>query len=445
MSALARYYKHAGAEVVGYDRTPSPLTAELEKEGIAVHYEDNVSLIPDNFKQTANKALVIYTPAVPAEHSELQFFRQNDYQVIKRSAALGQLAANKDTLAVAGTHAKTTTSTLLAHLLTQAADGCTAFLGGVSKNYNTNLLCAHTRALVAEADEFDRSFLQLFPKIAVVTSADPDHLDIYETSEALKQAFVDFIHQIKPDGTLIIKEGVELPFTLTADQKLYRYSFDKICDFYAANIQLQTNGLMQFDIHYPAGVLKACTLGILGRVNVENAVAATAAAWAYGADMELLKKALADFSGVQRRFDVQINQPNCTYIDDYAHHPEELKAAITSLRETYPRRKIIGVFQPHLYTRTRDFAPEFSESLSLLDKLILLDIYPARELPIEGVSSQLIFDKVKITDKRLCTKDELLPLLEMETIDILVTFGAGDIDRFVAPIKEMLNNKLKTL
>ncbi|MDR0295526.1 MAG: UDP-N-acetylmuramate--L-alanine ligase [Prevotellaceae bacterium] len=440
MSALARYYKHAGAEVAGYDRTPSSLTAELEKEGIAVHYEDNLALIPKSFKQAADKALVIYTPAVSNEHSELQFFRQNGYQVIKRSAALGHLAADKDTLAVAGTHGKTTVSTLLAHLLRQSAEGCTAFLGGIAKNYNSNLLCAHTQTLVAEADEFDRSFLQLFPKIAVITAADPDHLDIYGTADALKQAFVDFIHQLKPDGTLIIKDGIDLSFTLTANQKLYRYSFDKPCDFYASNIQLQNNGLMQFDIHYPEGVLEACTLGIPGRINVENAVAAIAAAWVYGADMKLIEAALASFLGVQRRFDIQFNQPGCTYIDDYAHHPEELKAAITSLRETYPGRTITGIFQPHLYTRTRDFAAGFAESLSLLDKLILLDIYPARELPIEGVSSQIIFDKVSIADKRLCAKTELLPLLEKEPVDVLATFGAGDIDRFVPQIKKVLIN-----
>ena len=445
MSALARYYKHAGAEVAGYDRTPSPLTAELEKEGIAVHYEDNLSLISENFKQK-EKVLVIYTPAVPANHSELQFFLKNDYHVIKRAAALGHLAAGKDTLAVAGTHGKTTVTTLLAHLMTQTAGGCTAFLGGISKNYDTNYLVdAHSRALVAEADEFDRSFLQFFPEIAIVTAADPDHLDIYGTAEAVKQAFVDFIHQLKPGGTLIVKDGVELSFNLAAGQRCYRYSFDKPCDFYASNIQLQDNGLMQFDLHYPDGVLKACTLGIPGRINVENAVAAVAAAWTYGADMSKMKQALAGFSGVQRRFDVQVNQPTCTYIDDYAHHPEELRAAITSLRETYPGRKITGVFQPHLYSRTRDFADDFAESLSLLDKLILLDIYPARELPIAGVNSQLIFDKIKIADKYLCEKTELMTLLEQEAVDVLVTFGAGDIDRFVAPITAMLNNKLKGL
>ncbi len=444
MSALARYYKHAGAEVAGYDRTSTTRTTELEKEGITIHYEDNLSLIPDIFKQNNRKILVIYTPAVPGDHSELQFFRQNNYQVIKRSEALGHLAAAKDTLAVAGTHGKTTTTTLLAHLLTQAAGGCTAFLGGISKNYNTNLLLARTPALVAEADEFDRSFLQLYPKIAVVTAADPDHLDIYGTAEAVKQAFVDFISQIKPNGTLIIKAGVDLPFELAAGQKVYRYSFDKPCDFYASDLQLQNNGLMRFNLHLPGGLLNDCTLGIPGWVNIENAVAATAAAWAYGADMDGIKKALASFVGVQRRFDVQVNQPDCTYIDDYAHHPEELRAAITSLRETYPGRRITGIFQPHLYTRTRDFAAGFAESLSLLDKLILLDIYPARELPIAGVDSKMIFDQVTITNKYLCTKPELISLLENEPVDVLVTFGAGDIDRLVAPIKEILNKRLKS-
>ncbi len=438
MSAIARYYKHAGAQVAGYDRTPSPLTKALEEEGITIHFEDDVARIPEAFKHHKENVLVIYTPAVPADHSELNYFRDNGYQVIKRSAALGHIAASKTTLAVAGTHGKTTTTTLLTHLLTQAGGGCTAFLGGISKNYNSNLVLSYAPALVAEADEYDRSFLQLFPQIAIITSADPDHLDIYGTADVMKQAFVDFASQVKTDGVLIVKQGVDLPFALTAEQKLYRYSFDQPADFYASNISRLDNGLMQFDLNMPNGVLTHCVLGIPGWVNVENAIAAAAAAWAYGADMEKVRQALASFSGVQRRFDVQVNKPGCTYIDDYAHHPAELKAAITSIRETYPGRKITGIFQPHLYTRTRDFVDGFAKSLSLLDRLILLDIYPARELPIEGVNSQIILDKVSLADKHLCSKEDLMPLLEKEPLDVLVTFGAGDIDRFVPQIKAML-------
>ncbi len=438
MSALARYYHHAGALVAGYDRTPSPLTAELEREGIAIHYDDNIALIAEEFFAKPEDVLVIYTPAVPKEHSELCYFQSHGYNVIKRSAALGHVAAEKATLAVAGTHGKTTTTTLLAHLLTQAGNGCTAFLGGISKNYNSNLLLSHSPALVAEADEFDRSFLQLFPQIAVITSTDADHLDIYGNADTMKQAFVDFASQVKLEGSLIIKKTVDLPLKLQQGQKRYRYSFDQPCDFYASNVRRTDNGLLQFDLHLLHETLYDCVLGIPGWVNVENAVAASAAAYLYGARIDDLKAALASFSGVQRRFDVQVNTPQLTYIDDYAHHPEELRAAITSLREAYPGRHITGVFQPHLYTRTRDFVDGFAASLSLLDELILLDIYPARELPIEGVTSQIIFDKVTIADKQFCTKENLLDVLKTKKIDILVTFGAGDIDRFVKPIRELL-------
>lgn len=444
MSALARYYNHEGLMVAGYDRTSSPLTEELEHEGIAIHYEDDLALVPDAFKTFVEKVLVVYTPAVPETHSELQYFRNNGYKLIKRSAALGHIAAEKDTLAVAGTHGKTTTTTLLAHLMTQAGGGCTAFLGGISKNYNSNLIVSKSNALVAEADEFDRSFLQLFPQIAIITSADADHLDIYGTADEMEKAFMDFASQVKDQGTIIVKLNVDLPLKAKHGQKIYRYAYDKVCNCYAANIRQQDNGLMRFDIHLPdGGVMKDCTLGVPGWINVENAIAATTAAWVYGADMKGVKKALESFTGVQRRFDMRINMPGCTYIDDYAHHPEELKAAITSLRETCPGRKITGIFQPHLYTRTRDFAAAFADSLDLLDRLILLDIYPARELQIPGVSSQIIFDKMKLKNKILCTKADLMGILNKEPIDVLVTFGAGDIDRLVKSITDMLNKRLK--
>ena len=440
MSALARYYKHAGYEVAGYDRTPSPLTAALESEGIPIHYDDNIQLIPEIYK-TDKDTLVIYTPAVPADMGELNYFRNSGYKVIKRSAVLGLIASEKKTLSVAGTHGKTTTSTLLAHLMTQAGGGCTAFLGGISKNYNTNLLLSDSEWLVAEADEYDRSFLQLYSQIAVITSADADHLDIYGNEGEMKKAFGEFANQIKADGFLVLKEGVEIPME-NVKATVYRYAYNTPSDFYAENIELIEGGYYRFDIRTPFGILYDCTLGIPGWVNVENAVAAVAVALLSGADDVKVKDALGSFAGVKRRFDFYINTPQLVYIDDYAHHPTELKAAITSIKQMFPQRKVTGVFQPHLYTRTRDFVDDFAKSLSLLDSLILLDIYPARELPIEGVTSGIIFDKVSIADKQLINKSELLNVLKNKDIDILVTLGAGDIDRFVQPITEMLKEKL---
>lgn len=461
MSALARYYKYAGATVAGYDRTPSALTAELEREGIDIHYEDDVSLIPTTFlpqKKTSRTAaappagiLVIYTPAVPTEHRELNWFRQHRYTIIKRSEALGHIAAGKTTIAIAGTHGKTTISTLTAHLLTQAGRDCTAFMGGISKNYHTNVLLSSSPVLVAEADEFDRSFLQLFPQMAVVTAADADHLDIYGTPEAVTQAYIDFVRQVQPGGTLILKKGLYLPIAdrQAGNISVYRYAANEVADFYATNIRRLDNGLLQFDLHVPHHLIGECILGIPARVNIENAVAAVAAAWMYMksaqklsyAFMKTIRGALASFNGVQRRFDVQLNTPHCAYVDDYAHHPEELRAAITSLRETFPRRKITGIFQPHLYTRTRDFADAFADSLSLLDELIMLDIYPAREEPIPNVTAALILDKVTLPQKQLCTQSDLLDVLKTKKIDVLVTFGAGDIDRLVQPLAKWMKKK----
>lgn len=439
MSALARYYKHAGYNVAGYDRTPSALTAQLEAEGMAIHYTDDIELIPQQHKSNTG-TLVIYTPAVPADMGELNYFKNNGFKVVKRSAVLGLIASGKQTLAVAGTHGKTTTSTMLAHLMAQAGGGCTAFLGGISKNYNTNLLLSDSQWLVAEADEYDRSFLQLYPQVAVITSADADHLDIYGTEAEMKKAFGEFASQIKPDGTLILKEGVEIPLD-NFNGTLYRYAYDTPSDFYAENIELLDGGYYHFDLHTPFGVIFDCTLGIPGWVNIENAVAASAIALVTGADDTKLRDALKSFSGVKRRFDFQINTPECVYIDDYAHHPAELQAAITSIKQMFPGRKVTGIFQPHLYTRTRDFAADFSASLSLLDSLILLDIYPARELPIEGVTSDIIFDKVTIADKQLVKKEDLLNVLKNKDIDVLVTLGAGDVDRFVEPITKLLSKK----
>jgi len=354
---------------------------------------------------------------------------------------LGEIASSKKTLAVAGTHGKTTTSTLLAHILTDSKVGCTAFLGGISKNYHSNLLLDKGNVLVAEADEFDRSFLQLYPDIAVITSADADHLDIYTNHKNIKDAFIAFAGQVKESGALVVKKGIGLDITNIAVKRIFEYSYDNPCDFYASNIRISNCGFFTFDINHPKGVITDCTLGIPGWVNVENAIAATAIALLYGLKDSQIKPALANFAGVERRFDIRLNTPECAYIDDYAHHPREIAAAISSMRNIFPGRRLTAIFQPHLYSRTRDFALEFAESLSKLDALILLDIYPARELPIEGVTSQIIFDSVKLEDKILIQKSELMETLEKREIDTLISFGAGDIDRFVEPITEYLKKR----
>jgi UDP-N-acetylmuramate--alanine ligase len=443
MSALARYYKHSGLFVAGYDRTKSALTQELEIEKMMIHYSDDVSLIPEICKNSEN-TLIIYTPAVPQEHSELNYFLDNKFNIVKRSKALGLIANDKHTFAVAGTHGKTTTSALLAHILTVVADGCNAFLGGISKNYDSNLLLSRSQYLVAEADEFDRSFLQLFPNAAVVTATDADHLDIYGNIDEMHKAFGKFVSQIKSGGTLMIKKGIELELP-SNNVNIYTYSLDEPCDFYASNIRLRDDACYSFDVNLPDKKIFDCKLGVPGKINIENAIAATALAWTTGKirhNEDKLKHALASFVGVKRRFDVQINTPKLTYIDDYAHHPEELRATLVSIKNMFAQRKITAIFQPHLYTRTRDFAVDFAETLSLADELILLDIYPARELPIEGITSKIIFDKLTCNEKILCQKQELMSILNKKDFDVLVTLGAGDIDLFVEPITKMLNEKL---
>ena len=433
MSAIARFFKHAGHNVSGYDRTPSPLTAQLESEGIAIHYEDRPDLIPDDVENT----FVIYTPAVPADLGEMRKAFSGGYAICKRSRALGEIARNQKCLAVAGTHGKTTTSTLLAHILTASGEGCNAFLGGISKNYDTNLLLSKNRVLVAEADEFDRSFLQLFPYIAVITATDADHLDIYSDHAHVVEAFGEFASQVSKDGALVIKQGVEVPLGKVS-AKVYRYSYDTPCDFYAADITPLEGGYFDFTLVHPSGRIPHCKVGVPGWVNIENAVAASAVALLHGVSPEALRDALASFSGVKRRFDIHVNTPECAYIDDYAHHPNEIRAAIGSIRNIFPGRRLCGIFQPHLYTRTRDFADDFADALGGLDELIMLPIYPARELPIEGVNSEMILDKVKCSDKVLVEKEKLMETLRSRRIDCLVTFGAGDIDRFIQPIEEYL-------
>ena len=436
MSALARYFKYIGKNVSGYDRTPSALTAQLEKEGILVHYEDRPDLVPINVAKT----FVIYTPAIPESLQELQFVREKGYNLCKRSRALGEIASGKDCLAVSGTHGKTTTSTLLAHIFTSGTqDGCTAFLGGISKNYGTNLLMSKGNVIVAEADEYDRSFLQLKPKIAVVTAIDADHLDIYGTHEAVKEAFAAFAGQVAPDGYVVAKLGADL-HTEGVKAKILHYSYNTPCDFYASDIVALEGGYFSFTLNHPGGKMTGCTVGVPGWVNVENAVAASAVALLYGVEPERIKAALASFAGVQRRFDIHVNTPKVAYIDDYAHHPKEIATAISAIREIFAGRHLTGIFQPHLYTRTRDFADEFAAALSGLDSLIMLPIYPARELPIEGVNSEMILGKVTIADKTLVEKAALMDTIKSRNIDCLVTFGAGDIDRFIPQIEEYLKN-----
>ena len=436
MSALARYYKFKGCNVAGYDRTPSELTAQLEQEGIAVHYEDRPDFVPAD----KNETLVVYTPAVPPELKELRKVTEEGYVVLKRSRTLGEITRGQRCLAVAGTHGKTTTSTLAAHIFTQSGAGCSAFLGGISRNYGTNLLMSRNDTVVVEADEFDRSFLQLHPEIAVITSVDPDHLDIYGDYEHVKEAFRAFAAQVT--GSLIVKKGAPVgPEDTPARFFTYHYS-DPSADFYAEQPQPDASGCYHYHLHYPGGVIKDVRVGTPGWVNAENSVAAAAIALCYGLDPQAVKAAIGSFEGVKRRLEVHVNRPGLVYIDDYAHHPAELASAISSIRGMFPGKKLTALFQPHLYSRTRDFADAFAEALSAADKLLLLDIYPAREEPIPGVSSELIFKAVTAPEKVLLRKEEVLDYLEKEPVEVLVSFGAGNIDRLIEPITEMLLNRL---
>ena len=437
MSAIARYFKFKGFGVGGYDKTPSELTLALEKEGIAVHYEDRPDLIPTDTEKT----LVVYTPAIPQDLKEMVHVRENGYTLMKRAQVLGELTRMglQRCLAVSGTHGKTTTSTLLAHIFTSSGEGCSAFLGGISKNYDSNLLMSHSPAVVVEADEFDRSFHQLTPEISVITAMDADHLDIYGDLEHVEESFRKFASLTT--GTVIAKIGLPISAKDTS-ARMMSYSYDDAgADFHASDIRVDECGYFTFNLCHPSGVIADCRLGVPGWVNVENAVAASAIALCYGLAPTKIKAALATFKGVKRRFDIHVNRPGLAYIDDYAHHPNELSSAISSIREIFPGRKLTAVFQPHLYTRTRDFADEFAEALSKVDKLILLDIYPAREEPIPGVTSETIFGKVTAPQKVLLKKEELMDYLSHEEIDILITFGAGNIDRFVPEITRMLESR----
>lgn len=465
MSALARYFLHEGRRVAGYDRTRSHLTEELEQEGAAIHYEDDVRLIPDEFR-AASDTIVVYTPAVPAEHSELRYFTEQGFRIEKRSQMLGHLAEGKYVMAVAGTHGKTTTSTLVAWLNRALTGGSSAFLGGISRNFGSNLVlgdreqCGHATGesdsvvpitrllgerLAVEADEFDRSFLRLYPDVAVITAADADHLDIYGTHEAVKEAFAQFVRQIRPGGCLILKNGVDITLD-NPSITVYRYSCDYPADFCVRNVRLLDGGRYLFDLATPEGVVTGCTLGIPGWVNVENAVAAAASVWcaarAQGTplDEQKLRDGLASYEGVKRRFEFWINTPRQVYMDDYAHHPRELTAALTSVRSMFPGRRITAIFQPHLYTRTRDLHPEFARALSLADEVVLLPIYPAREEPIEGITSEIIARQIGVPC-RIVPREELPDAVAAMDTDVVISFGAGNIDACCPQIAQKLEAK----
>ena len=442
MSALVRYFLAKGKKVAGYDRTPSALTAELSEEGALIHYEENVALIPDFCKNPAT-TLVVYTPAIPDNHAELCFFRDNGFEVMKRARVLGEITRSSRGLCVAGTHGKTTTSSMAAHLLKQSHVDCNAFLGGILKNYDSNLMLSDKSDLtVIEADEFDRSFHWLTPYMAVVTAVDADHLDIYGTAEAYRESFEHFTSLIRPDGCLILKKGVEITPRLQPGTRLYTYSATEEAEFCARNIRIG-NGDILFDFAGPGVCIRDVKLGVPVKVNVENGVAAMALAWLNGVTEEEIRRGMASFAGPVRRFDFHLKRDDIVLLDDYAHHPAELKACILSVRELYPGKRLTGIFQPHLYSRTRDFAADFAASLSLLDELVLLDIYPAREAPIPGVTSRIIFDKVTIPDKRMVRKDELLDLVRREAghWEVVLMVGAGDIDRLVEPVKQILEEE----
>lgn len=436
MSALARYFLSLGKTVTGYDRVSTRLTDDLIREGSEIHFTTDLAYVKEKFPDVEN-LLVVYTPAIPAEHPELNFFWKGGYQMMKRSELLGIISDRENCIAVAGTHGKTTVTTMVTHLLKVAGITCNAFLGGISKNYQTNaVLSGENGWIVLEADEFDRSFLHLHPNICIITSCDPDHLDVYGTEEKVKDTFCQFISQTNPGGHIIYQQDVPLDCIRTLPPESWSYALEDGADFRAVNLSLK-DGLYRFDVETPEGLIADVGLGVPGLINIENALSVVVLARLLNIGDDLVREALSTFLGVQRRFDVMINRTGMVYIDDYAHHPRELDACIQSIRKIYPNKKITGIFQPHLYSRTRDFASEFARSLSHLDALILLDIYPAREVPLEGVDSGLIFDQTDMADKVLINKEQLLPVLEERQPEVLLTLGAGDIDQFVEPIVKL--------
>ncbi len=442
MSALARYFRATGRQVAGYDRTPTRLTEQLRQEGIMVHYTDSPGLIPESFLMPEG-TLIIYTPAVPSGLSEMEFLAKQGHSIRKRAEVLGMITASNKTVAVGGTHGKTTVTTMIAHILSHSPSGCNAFLGGISKNFNSNqVLNPSSPLFIVEADEYDRSFLHLYPFATVITAIDADHMDIYGRIDELYTAYNQFVSQTDKEGLLLVKKGLQID-RKQVKCRVYTYSLTGDADFRATNIKLD-EGRYHFDLRGPFVDIRDISLIHPGKLNVENAVAACAMAFLLGTDTDIIRHSMNGFSGVLRRFDKQTGTGDVIYIDDYAHHPAEIEATIRSVRELYPGRKITGIFQPHLYTRTRDLAGEFARSLGMLDELILLEIYPAREEPIEGVSSALILDQVKLESKMICHDDMLLDELKNRKPEILITLGAGDIDRFVLPITELFTKRDRT-
>ncbi len=443
MSALARYFLHEGYSVAGYDRTPSLLTEELEREGAAIHFEDDIELIGDSFLDP-EQTIVIYTPAIPKEHSELRYFQEGGFEILKRSQMLGVLTQGKYVMAVAGTHGKSSTSTLLAWLNHKGeGQGC-AILGAISRNLGSNLLLGSGDRVVVEADEFDRSFLRLKPNVAVVTSADADHLDIYGTHEAVREAFAQFVELIKEGGSLILKQGVEIELR-NEGINVWRYSYQTPCDFYVVRKSLNDRGLYNFDISTPSGVIEGCELPIFGWINLENAVAAVASMWCAARvegrelDEDSIRVALTEFQGIKRRLEVYHSTPKSLYMDDYAHHPREIAATLSSVREVVGEREITAIFQPHLYTRTRDLYEGFAEALSAADRVILLPIYPAREEPIEGVCSEMI---AELIGAQVVDKESIVEYVASQDSDVVITFGAGDIELCAEPLNAALLKNL---
>ncbi|SFG04812.1 UDP-N-acetylmuramate--L-alanine ligase [Prevotella sp. KH2C16] len=440
MSAIARYFMHRGLVVAGYDKTPSDLTCHLEKEGMLIHYEENINEIPHACRDPKS-CLVIYTPAVPAEHKELVYFRENGFEIEKRAQVLGTLTRTHKGLCVAGTHGKTTTSTMCAHIMHQSHVDCNAFLGGISKNYGTNyILSDKSDYVVIEADEFDRSFHWLRPWMSVITSTDPDHLDIYGTKEAYLESFRHYTELIQPGGALILHKSLEMQTHVQEGVKIYEYSRDE-GDFHAENIKIE-NGEITFDFISPIENVPSITLGQPVPINIENGIAAMAMAQLNGCDAEELRYGMRTYGGVDRRFDFKIKNDKHVFLSDYAHHPKEIYQSAKSIRELYKDRKITAIFQPHLYTRTRDFYKEFAEALSQLDEVILCDIYPAREEPIPGVTSKLIYDNLKAgVEKSMVNKEDILDLVKTRDFDVLMVLGAGDLDNYVPQITKIIENK----
>ena len=434
MSALARYFKSLGVEVCGYDKTPTSLTDQLSKEGMTIHFDENIGRIPKDAD------LFIYTPAIPKDHAELDHIIRKGLPLKKRAEVLGMVSMKGNAIAVAGTHGKTTTATLIAHILHNAGVDMMAFLGGISKNYLSNYIRSSTdpfispsTSIVVEADEYDRSFLQLQPFISVITSMDADHLDIYGTHADMAETYREFARKLRSGGSLIVKKGLDDVLHSSAAPPVFTYGIEVDADYSAVNLHV-SNGIYHVDIQTPSGLARDIEAGITGRFNLENAVAAFSVAHRLGIQEGMIRESLRSFMGVQRRFDIHCRRPGFVYMDDYAHHPEELNACIAAVKEVYPHKKITGVFQPHLFSRTLEFADEFARSLEKLDEIILLDIYPAREKPIEGVDSSMLLGRIRSENKKLCTREGLIQELLLSDPEVLLTLGAGDIDQLIEPI-----------